>query len=150
MNVFEEFVKRFDKNADVTLPNDELLGMIQSLSKCDLPFEYIEFAFEYGDVWTPDILEIIVDNNLEMYSLQEFWTFDAIYNKLVSGWSSKQQYKVVPFANDSSGNIYYFKKETGTTDMEVFIYDFDFEEEVRIATTFRGFIEQFVEMPVGK
>src|SRR5437899_1639627 len=97
---FKKFVYRFNKNSD---SKPASLSNIASLEKCLnilLPTDYKEFLQNYGDLWTPNIVKIIVDNHLPINDVQDFWDTEKIIYDKSNEWTSNLNFDIIPFASD--------------------------------------------------
>ena len=111
-----------------------------------LPNDYKIFLITIGSIWTPDILHLIVDKELEMDEVSQFWNTKEIIDDKKNWWTSKVSTDIIPFASDSGGNIFAFltndlkqQKETAA----IYFYDHDFDTVDKIAESFKDWIDDF-------
>jgi len=148
-DVFKSFFQRFNKNKD---SNPASLQKVQSLELklgIHLPTGYYNFLTTYGDLWTPDILDLIDDLDLDLNDVQDFWNIDKIAVDVETGWTSGLEIKLFPFASDCMGNIFGFKfddMKSKEPTCAVYFYDHDFNELERVSDSFEEWIAQYLQL----
>jgi hypothetical protein len=141
---FASLYNRSDETRSVSLAE---IKVLEDALKIKLPDDFKLFMQTYGSLWTPDILDIIVDNDIDMHDIQQFWPPDEIIEDKKSGITNQIELEdLIPFASDCMGNIYAFKtndirvsKPTAT----VYFFDLDFNENQIVAQSFTELIEEF-------
>ena len=78
-----------------------------------------------GNIWTPDILDFVVDKEPDLADVQ-FRTPDEIFDDKINFWTKQVSTDIIPFATDYMGNIFSFlasdlKQKTETADI-YFLY----------------------------
>jgi hypothetical protein len=148
--IIDSFNKRFNEKEKVFLPSDECILDLESQYSFQFPIYYKLFIQSFGEAWTPYILDIIVDNNLSIYALQEIWPLNQIESYLSVGWASK--YDIIPFGSDCLGNLFFFDPDeicSASIDAAVYYYDFDFKEREKISDSFCSFLDIYNQLPVN-
>jgi len=135
MTVLQKFASRFNKSSKSKPISLADINALEKTLDIRFPLYYKEFVQNFGDVFTPDILHLIVSKDLDLHSLQEFWDTESILWDKKNEWTSKLSVDLIPFALDSSGNIFAFKtddirKEKQTADIYFFDHDFDTIEKI--------------------
>ena len=111
-----------------------------------LPIDYKTFLLNFGNIWTPDILNLVVDNELDIYDVSQFWAIDKIIYDKQSEWSSHVSPEIIPFASDSSGNIFAFLRhdlQFPTETADIYFYDHDFDMLEKISNSFKHWIDEY-------
>ena len=108
MQIFNKFKTRFDKNDDLEKASESDIENLEKKLKINIPKDFQVFLAEYGNIYTPDILDIIVDNEIDLCDVQEFWTVKRIIYDKQNEWTAQLSTDLIPFASDSMGNIFAF------------------------------------------
>ncbi len=146
MTELKQFVERFNQSdkAKPSTPN-EIETLEQLIGIC-LPDDYKSFILVFGNIWTPGILDLIVDNKLDIYDVAQFWTIDKIIYDKQNEWTSHVSPEIIPIASDSSGNIFAFLKQDLNISLNtanIYFYDHDFDTVEIIAESFTGWIDAY-------
>jgi cell wall assembly regulator SMI1 len=143
---FSKFTDTFNKNEETQTVSLQDIQLLEDALKIKLPEDFKLFMNQCGNVWAPDILDIIVNNELEMNDIQQFMTPDEIIDDKRSGSANQIKKDVIPFALDSMGNMYVFKtsdirnqKQTA----KIYFYDHDFDKLHAVSNSFTDLIEEF-------
>lgn len=149
MTVFRQFVDKYNKNEAIKLATAEDIDLFEKEFNIHLPTDYKIFIKTYGDIWTPNILNIVADKELDMSDVQEFWGIDRIIEDKKNEWTSQLTTEILPFASDCMGNIFGFLAEdlkvTRQT-ADIYFFDHDFDTVDKIADSFGGWIDRFNQM----
>ncbi len=124
----------------------EEFDSIEKRFKINFPESYKYFALTYGNIWTPNILDLIDENEIEIADVQEFWNAEKIVFDKENEWTSNIEEDVIPFASDCMGNIFCFAtKDLGVRkdDSNVYFYDHDFDTIESLSISFEEWIMQF-------
>ncbi|MFD2565528.1 SMI1/KNR4 family protein [Aquimarina rubra] len=146
MEILNKFSKRFNKRDDVKKASESEIKNFESEFGIVLPNDFKKFIAEYGNIWTPDILDIIVDNEIELNDVQNFWDIETISFDKKNEWTSQISTDLIPFASDSMGNIFGFLSADLKTEKEsssVYFFDHDFNTVDKIADSFSEWINEF-------
>lgn len=149
MKTIDTFVEYY--NATENLQNETLFSIegMENTYNIKLPLAYKYLILNYGDIWTPSISKIVVDNDLELNTLIEFWRIENIIEDKTNEWISNLDENVMPFASDSMGNIFCFKTVDLNADFDnakIYLYDHNFETIDYIADNFVMFIESYLKI----
>jgi len=145
--IFKSFFERFYKNESFKPDSKGEIELFEKDFKIKFPLDFREFLKTYGDLYTPKILDLIVDNDLEMNDVQEFWNIEQIRNDKENGWTHQSGIDLIPFALDSMGNIFAFKTDEIKTSKEssnVYFFDHDFGTIDFVSKSFTNWIESFL------
>jgi hypothetical protein len=124
---------------------DEFNAMEKRLN-IEFPKSYKHFALTYGNIWTPNILDLIDENEIEIADVQEFWDAEKIIFDKENEWTSNIEENVIPFASDCMGNIFCFAikdLKLRKDDCNVYFYDHDFDTIENVSISFEEWIEQY-------
>jgi len=146
MDLFEQFVKRYNKKDEIDRQDETQIQKLENEFGIYLPEDYKSFLNNFGSLWTPEILDIIVDNELDFYDVQDFWDIERIEYDKKNEWTSKLTTDLIPFASDSMGNIFAFKTDEIKAKAEfssIYFFDHDFDTITKITNSFTEWIEQY-------
>lgn len=119
------------------------------------PAAFVAFIGVHGPVYTPDILDLVVaaqesgSTDFEGWDVAEFFVPSEIPTTHTMYASGGMDGSVIPFARDSSGNVFGFRQTSSSTrpdDMAVLFFDHDFCEVRTEADSFDGWIERFLKL----
>lgn len=146
MTTFKQFVDKYNKNEGIKLATQTEIELLEKEFSIHLPADYKNFITTFGNIWTPDILDIVVDNQLDMNDVQEFWEIERIIDDKKNEWTSQLQTDIIPFASDCMGNIFGFL----TADLKVvrqtadiYFFDHDFDTVDKISDSFTDWMSRF-------
>lgn len=146
MTTLKQFTDRFNARDDVKLSSQADIDKLEKEFNIHLPTDYKTFLLTCGNLWTPDILTIVVDNDLDAHDVQDFWEVEAIIEDKKNDWTAQISTDLIPFGSDSMGNIFAFltadlKKSRPTAD--VYFFDHDFDSVEKISDSFTHWIDEF-------
>ena len=143
---FKQFVERFNKSDEAKLTSQIDIDKLENEFKIFLPDDYNFFLLNFGNIWTPEILDLVVDKELDINDVQDFWGIDKIIYDKKNEWASKVFPEIIPFASDCMGNIFAFMsndlrlpRETA----EIYFFDHDFNTVEKISPSFKNWLEKF-------
>ena len=142
--IFEIFCHRFKESDERQLVSMADIAQLEATLEIVLPSDYRSFLMKYGVVWTPGILDIIVDKELELHTLQEFWDMEAIIDDKKNGWTTHLDMDLLPFASDCMGSIFCFATaeiRTQSLTAGIYFYDHDYDEVNKISDSFTAWID---------
>lgn len=146
MTAFKQFAERFNKSDDSKPATLEEITKLEKEFSVHLPNDYKIFLLNFGNIWTPNILDLVVEQELEIYDVQNFWGIDEIIYDKQNEWTSNLAADVIPFASDCMGNIFAFlvddlkspKETTG-----IYFFDHDFDTIEKISNSFGDWVNNF-------
>jgi len=147
--VFEKYSDRFNKSSDSKPASNEDVIRIEKALEILLPTDYKQFLQEQGDVWTPDILDIIVDKEIDLNDVQQFWDSERIIYDKQNEWTSKVSVDIIPFASDCMGNIFAFKTsdlKTQRATADIYFFDHDFDIVEKVSDSFTKWLDNYNEI----
>ena len=144
--LFSKFANSFNKNDETQTASLHDIQLLENTFGIKLPEDFKLFVINYGNLWTPDILDIIVDNDMDINDVQQIWTIDEIIEDKISGVSEQIKENLIPFASDCTGNIYAFKSSDIKKEKlmaKVYFFDLDLDKLYPVANSFTDLIEEF-------
>jgi hypothetical protein len=142
------FFNRFGVNSQKSPAKPFQLEEFNSMEErlnIEFPRSYKYFALTYGNIWTPNILDLIDEMGIEIADVQEFWNAERIVFDKENEWTSNIE-SLIPFASDCMGNIFCFAVEdlkSKKDDCNIYFYDHDFDTIENLSISFEQWIEQF-------
>lgn len=140
-NTFQSFVNRYNKSQHVNKPTSEEVEKAEQELGVTFPDKYKEFMMSFGSAYTPEILDLMVDNKIEQHDIQDFMKVSDFVQANKQYWNAGMPSEYLAFASDSMGNMFCFKKSDLTAmkeDAKVYFFDHDF---VKISTVADSFVE---------
>lgn len=131
--------------------SNELNQAAEAQLEVGLPSDLKSFLLEVGSVWTPSILDIIVDRSLVTNDLSQVWGLQSIVDDRLHGWTSRIEDDLTPFASDSMGNIFGFRASDIRSFKEcanVYFVDRDFGTVEPDAVSFMTIIARYHALPL--
>ncbi|MBF8149627.1 SMI1/KNR4 family protein [Winogradskyella sp. F6397] len=146
MEIFNKFRERFDKNDDLEKASESHIEKLKAELNIIIPNQVKLFLTEYGNIYSPEILDLIVDNEIDLWDIQEFWTTERIIYDKQNEWTAQLSVDLIPFASDSMGNIFGFLTAELNEEKQscsVHFFDHDFNTVEKIANSFSEWIDQY-------
>ncbi|MCE9528652.1 MAG: SMI1/KNR4 family protein [Planctomycetales bacterium] len=113
------------------------------------PESYRQFALVYGAVYTPGLLDLIVERKPGFGDVQQFLTPKQSVTE-TRRWRLEPDGGCAAFAYDSSGSFFAFRQLTATEprpeDAPVWLFDHDAGEVVQQAASFDEWLGQFLQL----
>jgi cell wall assembly regulator SMI1 len=146
MTEFRKFADRFNKSTNAAPSTQSDIDKLEKELNIQLPNDYKRFLLSIGNIWTPDILDLVVDKELDLADVQQFWTPDEIIDDKKNFWTKQVSTDIIPFATDCMGNIFSFlasdlRQKTETAD--IYFFDHDFDTVEKISNSFTVWINNF-------
>jgi len=146
---FNLFYNRFNQN-EFNEPNSETeIQSFETKFQINFPTEYRLFLSTYGDLYTPDILDLVCDNELDLNDVQDFWKIEKIRYDKEKEWTSQLDIDLIPFASDCMGNIFGFKMEELRNKEQpehIYFFDHDFDTIVKVSNSFVEWLDQYLKL----
>jgi hypothetical protein len=146
MEIFKQFVSKYNGKDEINPQTEIQIQKLENEFNIYLPKDWKLFLLNYGSIWTPEILDIIVDDELDINDVQDFWDIEQIEYDKKNEWTSKITTDLIPFASDSMGNIFAFKIndiKTPKESSEVYFFDHDFDTVEKISNSFTEWINEY-------
>jgi hypothetical protein len=152
-DLHRSFVERF--SVQTFAPAEEAaLDAAEARLSVRLPESYRAFMKSYGGAYTPGLLGLIVERQLNYHDLQNIEPLKGMVEGTETYWRGGMPEILVSFGGDCMGNALCFERTTSTRDdAPVRFFDHDFFKVAEIAASFDALLEQFLkdskETPVG-
>jgi hypothetical protein len=153
-DIFDRFVSKWS-TASISSPHrgpesPESLQRIEKALAVTLPKAYVDFMLAVGDVWTPDILDCIVDHDVEMPDIQNILSFEAA-EAITRSWQKiNLPENMFAFATDCMGNMFCFDTNSCVAprcdDLPVFLCDHGLGTNEVMADSFVALLAKYVEL----
>jgi hypothetical protein len=157
-NVFERFVSKWSV-LSTSKPGRrpetvDSLNQIEKALAVTLPERYVEFMLSVGEVWTPEILDSVVDLELEMPDIQSMLSFQEAED-LTRGWREiGLPENLIVIATDCMGNMFCFDGKSclppRCQDLPVYFYDHDFDTTRKVADSFEALLAGYLDLEKGE
>ncbi|MBS0203592.1 MAG: SMI1/KNR4 family protein [Planctomycetes bacterium] len=113
------------------------------------PESYRQFALACGAVYTPELLQLVVEHQAGYGDVQQFLTPKQSVTE-TRRWRLEPEGGCAAFAIDSSGNFFAFRQLTATQsrsdDATVWLFDHDIGEVVEQAASFDEWLARFLQL----
>jgi len=143
------FIKEFHYCDAATATTEDIFKMELELSTA-LPQSYTQFMLNHGEAYTPSLLSIIVEDDIDMWDLQNITPIHESIEGTKMYWSGGMPENLIGFGNDSGGNMFCFKRHPQDTnrpdDLSVWIFDHDFVEVERVSDSFDTWLLSFLRL----
>ena len=96
MEIFNKFRERFDKNDDLEKASESHIEKLKAELNIIIPNQVKLFLTEYGNIYSPEILDLIVDNEINLWDIQEFWTTERIIYDKQNEWTAQLSVDLIP------------------------------------------------------
>ena len=152
-DTFRLFVDRFNRFSSLAPATSEDVALMERELSTVLPLSYRRFITTYGEVYTPGLLDLIVERQLDLPDVQNISVPREAAEATLAYWSGDAPRDLVAFANDCMGNFFGFTRlepaSTAPTDAPVYIFDHDLSEVRQVASSFESFLAAYVSIPEG-
>jgi len=113
------------------------------------PDSYRQFATAYGAVYTPSLLDLVVEQKTGFGDVQRFLTPKQSVTE-TRRWQLEPAGGCAAFASDCSGSFFAFRELTATEprldDAAVWLFDHDVGEVVEQAPSFDEWLGRFLQL----
>jgi len=113
------------------------------------PESYRQFAMACGAVYTPSLLDLVVERKAGFSEVQQFLTPKQSVTE-TRRWRLEPEGGCAAFASDCSGSFFAFRQLTATQsrpdDAAVWLFDHEAGEAVKQAASFDGWLGQFLQL----
>jgi hypothetical protein len=150
-DIHAEFVARFHLGDRPSPATDEQIDGIGTELATTIPSAYRRFMTRHGSVYTPGILDAVVDRQLDHPDVQNILTPDEAIEGTKAYWSAGMPSDVIGVASDCMGNMIGFRRQTGAVDdAPVVFFDHDFVEVSDLADSFDAFLQWYLDNIDGR
>lgn len=148
-DVIRTFVEMWNCNRALRTATPKEIHDTEAAIGLTLPSGYKTLVSVYGNVYTPDILDAVVEQNLDLPNVQNFMLpREALVDtRLYVGAGMPEGY--FGFASDCGGSMFCFSLKDlaeGTRDSAVWFFDHDFVDMTRQSDNFLEWLSVYVEI----
>jgi hypothetical protein len=115
-----------------------------------LPASYVAFMLAYGGAYTPDVLGLIVDGELDMPEFHDITAIPESIRDTKAYWAAGTSRDLIGFGGDSGGNMFCFKRYPADAerpdDLPVWFFDQEFVESYEVSTSFDQWLLLYVRL----
>jgi hypothetical protein len=115
-----------------------------------LPTAYVEFMLSHGGAYTPSVLSLVVDGEVDMPDLQNIESIPKAIAGTKAYWSAGTPNDLIGFGGDSMGNMFCFKRQPISSnrpdDLPVWFFDHDFVESHEVAPSFDQWLLSYIRL----
>ena len=144
---------QFNRHKTSLKASEDDLRYMETELNTVLPDSYRMFAKDYGEAYTPELLDIIVDKELDLFDVQNISLPRESVDNTKAYWSAGMPTDFIGFGSDCMGNLFGFKRleppASRPPDAPVFVFDHDFVEVKPVASSFITFLENYVSAADG-
>jgi hypothetical protein len=148
-STIDEFVKNWNQNDSLQTATLEEIEKVENQLNLKLPNSYKYLVTHFGDLYTPDTLETIVDNDLEINDVQDFDLPIQALERTQSWKKAGLPTGYYAFASDSMGNMFCFKYDecnNENSEPHIWFFDHDFIEIEEEAENLLSWLKRFNEI----
>ncbi|HEY2784097.1 MAG TPA: SMI1/KNR4 family protein [Fimbriiglobus sp.] len=113
------------------------------------PESYRQFALALGAIYTPSLLDLVVEHNSDFGDVQQFLTPKQSVTE-TRRWQLEPAGRCAAFASDSSGSFFAFRQLTATEprpeDAAVWLFDHEEGEVVEQAASFDEWLSRYLQL----
>ena len=149
----EEFVRRFRTQVAPSPLSTDAIERVESRFGIVLPESYRAFVLTHGAFLCSGMLEVIVDQNAELWDIHSFSSAEEIIDATSAYIDAGMRDGLVSFASDSMGNMFCFQKDEllkPSDDCSVWFFDHDFCEDRKIFDSFDSCLQAYLSLPNQK
>lgn len=146
-NIVDEFATQWNKNETLVSANFHDIQELESTLGIKLPNCYVYLITKYGDIYTPDLLDAIVEKELELNDVQNFLLPDQILKDTKAYEAVGIPTGYLAFASDCTGNMFCFKIDDCKNQLNeppIWFFDHDFAEIEQTANNFNEWLGNYV------
>lgn len=148
-DVIGKFVEMWNCNRALRTATQEEIQRTEAALGFALPSGYKTLAIVYGDVYTPDILDAVVEQNLDLRDVQNIILPAEALEDTRLYVSAGMPEGYFGFASDAGGSMFCFSLDDlaeGTGDSAVWFFDHDFVDMTRESGSFLEWLRCYIEI----
>lgn len=145
-NIFQTFVEQWGSKSETKKSSDNDIQKLEATFEILLPEEYKYFINQCGDVYCPNLLDTICDNELELSDVQNFFLPDQAIKDTDAYIKAGMPEGYFAFASDCMGNMFCFKIEelkNKSIKPAIWFFDHDYVSMEKISDSFVDWIQKF-------
>ena len=157
MKTFDEIAKSFAEKWAIENKkrrnSKQLLENIESEAVIKLPENFKTFINEYGEVYTPHLLDSICEGDHVLSDIQNFLELEDIIETTKSYESAGMDTGFLAFASDCMGNLFMFRKSEcveESEDAKVYFFDHDYVTIEQEEKSFSKLLQRYLKIKKTK
>jgi hypothetical protein len=146
-SIVDEFVALWNVSETLAAANSHDIQELESPLGIKLPNCYVYLITEYGDIYSPNLLDVIVDKELELNDVQNFLHPNQMLEDTKAYEAAGMPKGYLAFASDCMGNMFCFKIDeckNQTIVPSIWLFDHDFLVIKPIANSFNVWLGNYV------
>ncbi len=146
LELYRKFAERFHGGKRLRPATDDQISEAETALGVLWPESYRQFSLTCGAIYTPSLVELIVELNLEFADVQDFLTPKQTVTETRRSLAEPPGTGIV-FANDCSGNLFTFRELSSNCRVEdspVWFFDHENNSFNKEADSFDEWISRFV------
>jgi len=147
--VVDRFVQKWNRNDTPTLVDEAELLEVETKLQIRFPEPYRYLVQKYGDVYSPEILDKIVDEELDLQDIQNFEIPSQAVIDTAAYENAGMPTGFIAIANDCMGNVFCLKlDECQKKDHEasIWFFDHDLNDIEKVSESFGEWLEPYAEL----
>ena len=149
--IIKQFVHKWNRNETLKKSSKDEVKQVEKKLGIHLPDIYRHLVEQYGDLYTPDLLDAIVDNDLNFPDVQNFAPPAQALSDTDAYVQAGMPAGYFGFASDCMGNFFCFKLEDckqTREDCSIWFFDHDFVEIWELSNSFINWIKSYNEIKI--
>jgi SMI1/KNR4 family protein SUKH-1 len=149
IDLIDTFVSKWNRNEEPRYATTQEVEEVENKLKILLPESYKYLVKKFGDVYTPNVLDEIVDRELEISDVQNFSLPAQAAEDTAAYIEAGMPDGFLAFANDCMGNMFCFKLNECTVEIKeppIWFFDHDFITIKKIYNNFGDWLTKYVEL----
>jgi hypothetical protein len=148
-DLHRQFAERFHAGKHPRPATEVQVAEAESSLGLFWPESYRQFALNHGAIYSPSLLDLLVENQSEYSAVQQFLKPKQTVTE-TRRWHLSEDGNSVAFAADSSGNWFMFRDLASSPprpdDAAVWLFDLEEGASVKQADSFDQWVERFLNL----
>jgi SMI1 / KNR4 family (SUKH-1) len=146
--VYSRFMDLFDRSHSKVRATDAEITEMENELDTMVPESYRAFVIEFGGAFTPSLLSLVTDNNIDLFDIQNIVLPRKAVVDTKAYWEAGMPTQNVGFANDCMGNMFCFHRIPRSSprplDAPVYLFDHDFGTVELVAPSMEKWLQTYV------
>src|SRR5512143_553791 len=147
-SVSERFMQLFNRSENAARPTEADLVFMEAALDTVLPASYCAFITSWGEAFTPSLLTLIVNKQLDLFDVQNIPLPREAVEDTKAYWSGGMPTDLIGIASDCMGNMFGFARlahgSPRPPDAPVLVFDHEANEVFQVAPSFEAFLQAFI------
>jgi hypothetical protein len=149
LSIIDQFVSLWGRKDNPVLATKAEIDEVENSLSMILPESYKYMVQKYGDVYTPNILDTIVEKNVELVDVQNFSLPKQAAEDTMAYEKAGMPGGHFAFASDCMGNLFCFRidecKEI-STEPSIWFFDHDFVTMDKAYNNFYEWLNNYLKL----